>query len=226
MIRTWSVLAVAGLFAVVSAVPLAAVMSDEPTPAAVADLATLSKRVSDLEQRVRKLETSNANAATASPAAEDLPVLEIHSETWCGPCQVLKADLQALGQSGVSVKWVRFSDRVPALRWIGPDGKQVTQTGYTRGTIGSLLERVRAAHIARAAKREYQQGKPVNHNRPGVMRWTTKNTAAMIRTMIRKSCIFRCPDCPCESPNVRCRQSGNTRAKAGWRWCSLLPSQS
>ncbi len=37
MIRTWSVLAVAGLFAVLSAVPLAAMMhADEPTPAAVA----------------------------------------------------------------------------------------------------------------------------------------------------------------------------------------------
>ena len=152
MIKTWSVLAVAGLFAMVFAVPLAAMMtSDEPTPAAVADLATLSKRVSDLEQRVRKLETST-DAATASPAAEDLPVLEIHSETWCGPCQTLKADLQALGESGVTVKWVRFSDRVPALRWTGPDGKQVVQTGYTRGTIAGLLERVRAAHIARAAQ--------------------------------------------------------------------------
>ena len=152
MTRTWSILAVAGLFAVVSAVPLAAVMSDEPTPAAVADLATLSKRVSDLEQRVRKLETSNANAATPLPAAEDLPVLEIHSETWCGPCQTLKADLAAVGESGVAVKWVRFSDRVPAMRWTGADGKQVVQTGYTRGTIAGLLERVRAAHIARAAQ--------------------------------------------------------------------------
>ena len=153
MIRTWSVLAVAGLFAIVFAVPLAAMMSDEPTPAAVADLATLSKRITDLEQRVRKLETST-DAATASPAAEDLPVLEIHSETWCGPCQVLKADLQALGESGVAVKWVRFSDRVPAMRWTGPDGKQVVQTGYTRGTISSLLERVRAAHVARQGKSE------------------------------------------------------------------------
>ena len=154
MIRTWSVLAVAGLFAVVSAVPLAAMMTtDEQTPAAVADLATLNKRVADLEQRVRDLETST-DAATASPAAEDLPVLEIHSETWCGPCQVLKADLAAVGESGVTVKWVRFSDRVPAMRWVGADGKQVVQTGYTRGTIGSLLERVRAAHIARAGKSE------------------------------------------------------------------------
>ncbi|MFO0201721.1 MAG: hypothetical protein ACK528_01175 [Alphaproteobacteria bacterium] len=155
MIRTWSVLAVAGLFAIVFAVPLAAMMSDEPTPAAVADLATLAKRVTDLEQRVRDLESRMpAQQTVSAPAAEDLPVLEIHSETWCGPCQILKADLAALGQSGVTVRWVRFSDRVPAMRWTGADGKQVVQTGYTRGTIGSLLERVKAAHIARAGKSE------------------------------------------------------------------------
>jgi len=130
--------------------------SDEPTPAAVADLATLTKRVTDLEQRVRDLESGRPAQppVVSAPAAEDLPVLEIHSETWCGPCQTLKADLAALGQSGVSVKWVRFSDRVPAMRWMGADGKQVTQTGYTRGTIAGLLERVRAAHIARAVKSE------------------------------------------------------------------------
>ena len=125
--------------------------ADEPTPAAVADLATLSKRITDLEQRVRKLETST-DAATASPAAEDLPVLEIHSETWCGPCQTLKADLAAVGESGVAVRWVRFSDRVPAMRWTGADGKQVVQTGYTRGTIAAVLDRVKAAHVARAAQ--------------------------------------------------------------------------
>ena len=154
MIRTWSVIAVAGLFAVVFSVPLSAMMTtDEPTPAAVADLATLTKRVADLEQRVRNLEAERRPvAAVSAPAAEDLPVLEIHSETWCGPCQTLKADLAALGEAGVAVNWVRFSDRVPALRWIGPDGKQIVQTGYTRGTIAGLLERVRAAHIARAAE--------------------------------------------------------------------------
>ena len=130
--------------------------ADEQTPAAVADSATLSKRVADLEQRVRDLESrwTASAAVVAAPAAEDLPVLEIHSETWCGPCQTLKADLAALGESGVTVKWVRFSDRVPALRWTGADGKQVVQTGYTRGTIAGLLERVRAAHIARAGKSE------------------------------------------------------------------------
>jgi hypothetical protein len=157
MIRTWSVLAAAGLFAVVSAVPLAAMMhGDEPTPAAVADLATLAKRVNDLEQRVRDLESGRPAQppVVSAPAAEDLPILEIHSEAWCGPCQALKADLAALGEAGVAVRWVRFSDRVPAMRWTGADGKQVVQTGYTRGTIGSLLERVKAAHIARAGKSE------------------------------------------------------------------------
>ena len=129
---------------------------DEPTPAAVADLATLSKRVTELEQRVRDLESGRPAQppVVSAPAAEDLPVLEIHSETWCGPCQVLKADLAAVGESGVTVRWVRFSDRVPAMRWTGADGKQVVQTGYTRGTIAGLLERVRAAHIARAGKSE------------------------------------------------------------------------
>ena len=128
--------------------------SDEPTPAAVADLATLSKRVADLEQRVRDIESRMPAQPTvvSAPAAEDLPILEIHSETWCGPCQTLKADLAALGESGVTVRWVRFSDRVPAMRWTGADGKQVVQTGYTRGTISSLLDRVKAAHVARRGK--------------------------------------------------------------------------
>ena len=141
-------------FALVGLPAVAILDADEPTPAAVADLATLAKRVSDLEQRVRDLESRGpAQPPVASaPAAEDLPTLEIHSETWCGPCQTLKADLQALGESGVAVRWVRFSDRVPAMRWTGADGKQVVQTGYTRGTIGSLLDRVKAAHVARAAQ--------------------------------------------------------------------------
>ena len=130
--------------------------ADEPTPAAVADLTTLSKRVTELEQRVRDLESGRPAQPTvvSAPAAKDLPVLEIHSETWCGPCQTLKADLQAVGELGVTVRWVRFSDRVPALRWTGADGKQVVQTGYTRGTIGGLIDRVKAAHVARQGKSE------------------------------------------------------------------------
>jgi hypothetical protein len=122
--------------------------ADEPKPAEVADLATLQQRVADLEQRVQRLEGDD-RSHVAQPAAQDLPTLEIHSEVWCGPCQVLKADLEALGETGVSVKWVRFSDRVPALRWVGADGKQQVQTGYTRGTIRAILDRVTAAHVAR-----------------------------------------------------------------------------
>jgi len=126
--------------------------SDEPTPSRVADVATLAARVSDLEKRVQALEAPAV--AESATAAESLPVLEIHSETWCGPCQVLKADLAALGETGVEVKWVRFSDRVPAMRWTGPDGKIQTVTGYTRGTVAGLLDRVRAAHVARQGKSE------------------------------------------------------------------------
>jgi hypothetical protein len=127
---------------------------DEPSPAAVADLATLTKRVTDLEQRVRDLESGRPAQppVVSAPAAEDLPILEIHSEAWCGPCQVLKADLAALAEAGVAVRWVRFSDRVPAMRWTNADGEQVVQTGYTRGTIGGLLDRVKAAHVARRGK--------------------------------------------------------------------------
>jgi len=126
--------------------------SDEPTPSRVADLATLAARVSELERRVQALETPTV--AESATAAESLPVLEIHSETWCGPCQTLKADLAALGNTGVEVRWVRFSDRVPAMRWTGADGKPVSVTGYQKGTVGSLLERVKAAHVARAGKTE------------------------------------------------------------------------
>jgi len=140
---------VSGLVALLS---FACAFSDEPTPSRVADLATLAARVSDLEKRVQALETPAVSESAA--VAEPLPVLEIHSETWCGPCQVLKADLAALGNTGVEVRWVRFSDRVPAMRWTGPDGKPVTVTGYQKGTVGSLLERVNAAHVARAGKTE------------------------------------------------------------------------
>jgi hypothetical protein len=116
------------------------IQSDEPTPSRVADVATLSARVADLERRVQALETP----AVSEPAtaAESLPVLEIHSETWCGPCQILKADLAAIGETGVEVKWVRFSDRVPAMRWKLEDGTMRTITGYTRGTVQGILGRV------------------------------------------------------------------------------------
>jgi len=148
--REWTTAAVIVLVVLVSALP--EIISDEPTPSRVADVATLAARVSELEKRVEALETPTV--AEPATVAESLPVLEIHSETWCGPCQTLKADLAALGNTGVEVRWVRFSDRVPAMRWTGADGKPVTVTGYTRGTVGSLLNRVKAAHVARQRKTE------------------------------------------------------------------------
>jgi hypothetical protein len=114
--------------------------SDEPTPSRVADVATLAARVADLERRVQALETPVVSEPAT--AAEPLPVLEIHSETWCGPCQVLKADLAAIAEPGVEVRWVRFSDRVPAMRWKQEDGTMRTITGYTRGTVQGILRRV------------------------------------------------------------------------------------
>ena len=148
--REWTT--ACGIVGVVMLMALPAIVSDEPTPSRVADLATLAARVSELERRVQALETPSV--AEPAAVAESLPVLEIHSETWCGPCQTLKADLAALGNTGVEVRWVRFSDRVPAMRWTGADGKMQTVTGYQKGTVGSLLERVRAAHVARLGKTE------------------------------------------------------------------------
>ena len=148
--REWTT--ACGIVGVVMLMALPAIVSDEPTPSRVADVATLAARVAELERRVEALETPAI--AEQATVAESLPVLEIHSETWCGPCQVLKADLAALGNTGVEVRWVRFSDRVPAMRWTGADGKMQTVTGYTRGTVGGLLERVRAAHVARLGKTE------------------------------------------------------------------------
>jgi len=148
--REWTT--ACGIVGVVMLMALPAIVSDEPTPSRVADVATLAARVAELERRVQALEVPTVSEPAA--VAEPLPVLEIHSETWCGPCQTLKADLQALGNTGVEVRWVRFSDRVPAMRWTGADGKMQTVTGYTRGTVAGLLERVRAAHVARLAKSE------------------------------------------------------------------------
>jgi hypothetical protein len=148
--REWTT--ACGIVGVVMLMALPAIVSDEPTPSRVADVATLAARVSELERRVQALESPTV--AEPATVAESLPVLEIHSETWCGPCQTLKADLAALGNTGVEVRWVRFSDRVPAMRWTGPDGKMQTVTGYTRGTVAGLLDRVRAAHVARQGKKE------------------------------------------------------------------------
>ena len=118
--------------------------TDEPS--AVADWQTLLRRIETLERRVDALEREALPAQAESPAPADTkPVLEVHSETWCGPCQQFKADLQAAGEVPVEVRWVRFSDRVPAFRWTGPDGRRVVRTGYQRGGLRALLAEVVAA---------------------------------------------------------------------------------
>jgi acetoin utilization deacetylase AcuC-like enzyme len=119
-------------------------------PAAVADWQTLLRRIETLERRVDALESAALQTKAESPApADKRPVLEVHSETWCGPCQQFKADLQAAGEVPVEVRWVRFSDRVPAFRWTGPDGRQVVRTGYQRGTLQALLAEVVAPKAAK-----------------------------------------------------------------------------
>ena len=70
------------------------------------------------------------------------PVLEVASADWCGPCQQFWAELRAAGDVGVEVKRVNFSSRIPAFRWQTAEGKTQTQTGYTRGSLQSLLSRV------------------------------------------------------------------------------------
>jgi hypothetical protein len=104
----------------------------------VADAVTLASRVADLERRVEALENPQpVQAATAKP------VLEVHSESWCGPCQIFKSDVAAFpGELPVEIRYVKFSDRVPAFRWTDSSGKQVTRTGYAAGGLRSLFDDV------------------------------------------------------------------------------------
>ena len=135
---------VSSLVALVAVIVTGNTTADEP--AAVADWQTLLKRIETLERRVDALTQEVLPAKAESPAPANIrPVLEVHSETWCGPCQTFKADLQAAGEVPVEVRWVRFSDRVPAFRWTGPDGRQVVRTGYQRGTLQALVGEVVAA---------------------------------------------------------------------------------
>ena len=65
----------------------------DESPATLADAVTLASRVAELEARVQALEaTMTPKAATAKP------VLEVHSESWCGPCQIFERELQARGE--------------------------------------------------------------------------------------------------------------------------------
>ena len=115
---------------------LSANAADE-SPSIVADAVTLASRVAELERRVEALENPQpVQAATAKP------VLEVHSESWCGPCQRFKSDVAAFGDLPVEIRYVKFSDRVPAFRWTDSAGKQVTRTGYATGSLQSLFDDV------------------------------------------------------------------------------------
>jgi hypothetical protein len=111
------------------------VRSADESPSAVADNATLLSRVAELEARVTALES--AQPKPTSVAAK--PVLEIHTEDWCAPCRVLKSDLASAGELPVEIRFVKFSSQVPAFRWVDSTGKQVTRTGYSRGTLSGIV---------------------------------------------------------------------------------------
>jgi len=120
--------------------------SADESPSTHADTVTLLARVAALEARVSDLESKQAPKAAAVK-----PVLEIHTEDWCAPCKVLKADLEAAGELPVEIRYVKFSSSIPALRWTGSDGKTVTRTGYTRGSLQAIISEVTAASVARSA---------------------------------------------------------------------------
>jgi hypothetical protein len=113
---------------------LSLVGTADESPSTVADAVTLLARVAALEARVSDLE-----AKQEPKAASVKPVLEIHTEEWCAPCRVLKADLATAGELPVEIRFVKFSGQVPAFRWVDSSGKQVTRTGYSRGTLSGIV---------------------------------------------------------------------------------------
>lgn len=123
---------------------LSANAADE-SPSTVADAVTLASRVADLEARVQALEN-----ATKPVQATAKPVLEVHSESWCGPCQIFERELKARGEIPIEVKPVKFSSRVPAFRWTDSSGKQVTRTGYVSGGLQALIDDVLRDNVADA----------------------------------------------------------------------------
>jgi hypothetical protein len=123
------------------------VHSADESPSTHADAVTLASRVADLEARVAKLEAAQPKPVTVAAK----PVLEIHTESWCAPCRVLKADLEAAGELPVEIRYSKFSGTIPALRWTDASGKQVTRTGYSRGSLQAIISEVTAASVARKA---------------------------------------------------------------------------
>jgi hypothetical protein len=120
---------------------LAMPMIDEKPPAESADLQLLIKRLESLEARVTALEAPKPEPPEEQ-VAKTKPVLYVHSETWCGPCQVFKSDVAAAGELPVEIVYQRFSSYVPAFRWTDAAGKTITRTGYAKGSLDSLLGEV------------------------------------------------------------------------------------
>jgi hypothetical protein len=120
---------------------LAMPMIDEKQPAESADLQLLIKRLESLEARVTALEAPKPEPPKEQ-AVKAKPVLYVHSETWCGPCQTFKADVAAAGELPVEIVYQRFSSYVPAFRWTDAAGKTITRTGYAKGSLDSLLREV------------------------------------------------------------------------------------
>ena len=121
---------------------------EQQRPIGVAgDIALLSDRVARLEARVEALESgSRAEEASASAAeeafVEELPVLEVQSESWCAACKVFEADVAANGQEGKKWRLKRVnlkSSSIPAFRFTGKGGTPQTSVGYTRGRLSQWL---------------------------------------------------------------------------------------
>lgn len=121
---------------------------EQQRPIGVAgDIALLSDRVARLEARVEALEGgSRAEKASASAAEEafieELPVLEVQSESWCAACKVFEADVAANGQEGKKWRLKRVnlkSASIPAFRFTGKGGTPQTTVGYTRGRLSQWL---------------------------------------------------------------------------------------
>ena len=121
--------------------------ADEPQkPIGVAgDVALLTERVERLEGRVEALEAGAEKSRATEAAAdftEELPVLEVQTESWCASCKVLEADILANGQEGKTwvLKRVNLrSGSIPAVRFKGKDGNPKVSVGYTRGRLQQWL---------------------------------------------------------------------------------------
>ena len=140
MVRTWAVVLMVAIGYCVG------VVADE-TVDALPDWRVLLARIVAIEERLDALEgaaTVRKSRTVEEPleVVQSKPVLEVASADWCGPCQQFWAELRAAGDVGVEVKRVNFSSRIPAFRWQTAEGKTQTQTGYTRGSLQSLLSRV------------------------------------------------------------------------------------